>query len=634
MNPQQKAAVTADDGPVLVLAGPGSGKTRVLTSRIAYLIRLRRVPPQRIMAVTFTNKAADEMKERVEKLLERNQSGLYIGTFHAFCKRILENEAESLGLAPDWTICGSGQQYWMIYRIVNGMGSDRGTFSPSDIQKAISKAKNNMILPENYEAEEDSGEIVRRVYFEYESELLNVNQLDLDDLLLKLHLLLREHTAVLERLQDEFEYVLVDEFQDTNLVQFELLKQLAAPQNNLFAVGDEDQSLYAFRGADYRNLLRLREDFPDLTQILLEQNYRSSQIILDAARAVIDNNPLRTAKDLHTENDFGSRIQVYEATSERDEVEYVVKNIRQLRKIEGFNFSDFAVMFRTNLQVWLLAQEMHQASIPYERITNQSFYERLEIKDLMAYLRLIADPDDEISFERIVNVPARGIGDAAQNHFMTWVEREGITIGKALARLYHDVQVPSLPSAKKKLTQFATLIYDWRRLAERGNLVELFDTIVSTTEYHVHLRKKCKFSAEYEERNESLHQLRGMLQHATEEGDSLWNLMAEPWTAIHDVGRNHYVNQDSVKLLTLHAAKGTEYPVVFIIGVEQDLLPHHHSYEIPGGIEEERRIFYVGITRAKQRLYLSYASKRGLNGEKTSPSEFLAELPDHLLDVI
>ena len=522
----------------------------------------------------------------------------------------------------------------MIYHIVKGMGSDREAFAPSDIQKAISRAKNNIVLPADYDAHGDFGKIVKRVYLAYETELRDVNQLDLDDLLLKLHLLLREHTAVRERYQYEIEYVLVDEFQDTNLVQFQLLKQLAAPQNNLFLVGDEDQSLYAFRGADYRNLRRLRNDFPGLKQILLEQNYRSSQIILDAARAVIDNNPLRTPKDLRTENAIGSRIHVYEATSEKDEVEYVIKSIRQLRRLESYNYRNFAVMFRTNQQVWLVAQEMHQASIPYDRVTNLNFHERLEIKDLMAYLRLVADPDDEISFERIVNVPARGIGDAAQNQFVTWVEREGIGIGTGLARLYHDIRVPSLSNAKKKLTQFATLIYDWRRLAEKGNLVELFDAIVSTTEYHAHLRKRCKHSAEYEERKESLYQLRGMLQKATEQGDSLWDLMAEPWTAIHDVRHNHDVNQDSVKLMTLHAAKGTEYPVVFIIGVEQDLLPHHRSYDIPGGIEEERRIFYVGLTRAKQRLYLSYANQRGLNGEKASPSEFLAELPDHLLDVL
>lgn len=634
MNTQQRAAVTVGDGPVLVLAGPGSGKTRVITSRIAYLIRQRRVPPHRIMAVTFTNKAAGEMRERVVRLLEGNPSGLHIGTFHAVCKRFLENDAELLGLPPDWTICGSSRQYWMIYHIVKGMGNNRDTFTPSDVQKAISRAKNNIILPADYDANDDFGKIVKHVYSAYERELLDVNQLDLDDLLLRLYLLLQEHTAVRERYQEEIEYVLVDEFQDTNLVQFQLLKQIAAPQNNLFVVGDEDQSLYAFRGADYRNLRRLRKDFPELTQILLEQNYRSSQNILDAARAVIENNPLRTPKDLRTENGFGSRIQVYEATSEKDEVEYVVKNIRQLCKLESYNYRDFAVMFRTNLQVWPLAQEMHRASIPYERVTNLNYYERREIKDFMAYLRLIADPDDEISFERIVNVPARGIGEAAKNQFMTWVEREGIGIGKALARLYHDVQAPSLPNAKKKLTSFATMIYEWRRLAEKGNLVELFDAIAATTKYHDHLRKKCKYSAEFAERKDSLHQLRGMLQDATEEGDSLWDLTAEPWTAIQEVRHNQYENQESVKLITLHAAKGTEYPVVFIIGVEQDLLPHHRSYEVPGGIEEERRIFYVGLTRAMQRLYLSYANQRGLNGEKTSPSEFLAELPDHLLDVL
>ena len=606
----------------------------MLSSRIAFLVRQRRVPPNRIMAVTFTNKAASEMKERVEKLLGGNQPGLRIGTFHAVCKRILENDAALLGLSPDWTICGSSRQYWMIYHIAKRMGSDRGAFTPSDIQKAISWAKNNMIQPEDYETEDDFGRTVKRVYVEYQSELLGVNQLDLDDLLLQLYVLLQEHRAVRQRYQNEFDYVMVDEFQDTNLVQFELLKQLASPQNNLFVVGDEDQSLYAFRGADYRNLSRLRKDFPDLTSILLEQNYRSSQAILDAARAVIDNNPRRTPKALHTKHDFGSRIQVYEATSEKDEVEFVAKHILLLREKESYTYSDFAVMFRTNLHVWPLAQEMNRASIPYERITNLNFHERLEIKDLMAYLRFVADPDDEICFERIVNVPARGIGDAAQSQFMTWIEQEGISIGKGLARLFHNVHVSLPSSAKTKLTRFATLIYNWRRLAEKGNLVALFDDIVSTTDYHAYLKKKCKYSAEFDERMDSLHRLRRMLQDATEEQRALRDLMVSPRTVARESQRGHDSHQDSVTLMTLHTAKGTEYPVVFIIGLEQDTLPHHRSYEIPGGIEEERRIFYVGITRAMRKLYLSYANQRGLNSAKTSPSEFLAELPDHLLDVL
>ena len=384
-------------------------------------------------------------------------------------------------------------------------------------------------------------------------------------------------------------------------------------------------------------MYRFRQAYYDRTEILLEQNYRSTQNILDAARAVIDLNPSRTAKALHTDIGDGELIKVYEANSEKDELEFVVENIRRLHQQGGIEYQDFAVMYRTNVQAWPLAQIMLRRDIPYERISNLSLFDRMEIRDVMAYLRLIADPDNEVSFERIVNVPARGIGAAAQNQFANWVESERIGIGEGLERLSFDKQVSLGRTTKRRLKDFADLIVEWRQVAQTGNLASLFDSVVSRTKYVAHLKKKSKYEAEFEERKRSLQMLRGMLLEAEHEGLSLSNLLLSRFMQDSEAQQAHLQVErvNSVKLMTLHAAKGTEYPVVFLIGVEHDLLPHYRAYDEDelGGIEEERRLFYVGITRAKQKLFLSYATQRGLNGEETGPSEFLSEIPDYLLKV-
>ena len=410
MNEQQAAAITTGAGPVLVLAGPGSGKTSVLTRRIAWLIREQRIPHHRIMAVTFTNKAAGEMRSRVEVLLGDRMRGLQIGTFHAICARFLRREAESLGYRRDYVIYDSDDQVALVKQVVKRIGIDPKKFNPRAILGKISSAKNEMIQADEFQSLDYFGEIVKQVFTAYQAALRDANAMDFDDLLLNMVLLLRRSDLLRDAYQQRFEYVLVDEFQDTNKVQYELVKILAAPQNNVFVVGDEDQAIYAFRGADYRNVLRFRENYPNPTVILLEQNYRSTQNILDVARAVIDNNRNRTPKQLHTNQGRGGRIKVFEAYDERYEADYVLEQIQQLRMQGGLDYKDFAVMYRTNAQSRAMEQAFVNQSTPYVLVGGVGFYKRREVKDMLAYLRLIHNPDDRVSFERIVNVPARGIG--------------------------------------------------------------------------------------------------------------------------------------------------------------------------------------------------------------------------------
>ena len=406
MNPPQARAVTAGDGPVLVLAGPGSGKTSVLTRRIAWLIREHRVPHHRIMAVTFTNKAAGEMRSRVEALLGDRLRGLQLGTFHATCARFLRREAESAGYRPDYVIYDSDDQVALVKNVVKGLGIDPKRYNPRAILSKISSAKNEMILPAEFHSSDYFGEIVRQVYGAYQQALHDANAMDFDDLLLNMVILLRDNDHLRQRYQDRFDYVLVDEFQDTNRVQYELVKLLAAPQNNVFVVGDEDQAIYAFRGADYRNVLRFQDSFSDATVILLEQNYRSTQNILDVARAVIDRNRNRTPKALHTDQGRGAMVAVFEAYDERYEADNVLERIHQTRSKEGLDYKDFAVMYRTNAQSRAMEQAFVNAAVPYMLVGGVGFYKRREVKDLLAYLRLIHNPDDRISFERVINVPA------------------------------------------------------------------------------------------------------------------------------------------------------------------------------------------------------------------------------------
>lgn len=633
MNRQQRQAITAGDGPVLVLAGPGSGKTAVLTRRIAWLIREHRVPHHRIMAVTFTNKAAGEMRSRVEALLGEHLRGLQVSTFHSACARFLRREAESAGYRPDYVIYDSDDQVALIKAVVKNLGIDPKKYNPRAILAKISSAKNEMILPADFRSGDYFGEIVKQVYAAYQTALREANAMDFDDLLLNMVTLLRENEHLRRAYQERFAYVLVDEFQDTNHVQYELVKLLAAPQNNVFVVGDEDQAIYAFRGADYRNVLRFQESYSGAAVILLEQNYRSTQNILDVARAVIDRNRNRTPKALHTDLGPGAMVSVFEAYDERYEAESVLEQIHRLRSKQDLDYKDFAVMYRTNAQSRAMEQAFVNATVPYVLIGGVGFYKRREVKDLLAYLRLIHNPDDRVSFERIINVPARGIGKKSQEAFIHWVTRDGLTISDALNRLFYDDPVPLSTAAKKKFARFAEMLTQWQELAKRGDLLTMFDKITAQTRYYLYLDEISKLPEEAADRADNVQELRGLLQYALEDEQPLHEFLAEQ-SLVADVDSLND-DTDAVTLMTLHAAKGLEFPVVFITGLETGILPHYRSFEEIGGIEEERRLFYVGVTRAKDTLYLSYAFRRALYsgaGGISSPSEFLADLPPHLLD--
>lgn len=633
MNQQQAAAISAGDGPVLVLAGPGSGKTSVLTRRVAWLIHEQRVPHHRIMAVTFTNKAAGEMRTRVEALLGKPLRGLQLGTFHATCARFLRYEAESAGYRPDYVIYDSDDQVALVKQVVKTLGMDPKRFNPRAILAKISGAKNDMILPAQFKSRDYFGEIVKQVYASYQQALVDANAMDFDDLLLNMVLLLRDNDRLRARYQDRFEYILVDEFQDTNHVQYELVNLLAAPQNNVFVVGDEDQAIYAFRGADYRNVLRFQESYANASVFLLEQNYRSTQNILDIARAVIDRNRHRTPKALHTDQGRGDRAKVFEAFDERYEAENVLERILQMRSREGLDYKDFAVMYRTNAQSRAMEQAFVNAAVPYMLVGGVGFYKRREVKDLLAYLRLIHNPDDRVSFERVINVPARGIGKKSLAAFLNWVASDGLSIGEALNRIYYDDPSPLGSAAKKKFAAFASMLSGWQEMAKVGDLLNMFDKITAQTGYYLHLERTSKFPEEAVERADNVQELRGLLGYAMEYEQSLHEFLAEQ-SLVADVDSLKDDN-DAVTLMTLHAAKGLEFPVVFITGLEAGILPHFRSFEEAGGIEEERRLFYVGVTRAKRSLHLSYAFRRALysgTGGLATPSEFLADLPPHLLE--
>lgn len=633
MNEQQAAAITAGAGPVLVLAGPGSGKTSVLTRRIAWLIREQRIPHHRIIAVTFTNKAAGEMRSRVEALLGDRLRGLQIGTFHAICARFLRTEAESLGYRRDYVIYDSDDQLALVKQVAKRLDIDPKKFNPRAILSRISNAKNEMIQADQFRSRDYFSEIVKQVYTAYQAALRDANAMDFDDLLLNMVLLLRGSDLLRGHYQQRFETVLVDEFQDTNKVQYEFVKLLAAPQNHVFAVGDEDQAIYAFRGADYRNVLRFRENYPDPTVVLLEQNYRSTQNILDAARAVIDNNRNRTPKRLHTDQGRGGRIKVFEAYDERYEADYVLEQIHRLRMQEGLDYKDFAVMYRTNAQSRAMEQAFVNGSTPYVLVGGVGFYKRREVKDMLAYLRLIHNPDDRVSFERIVNVPARGIGKKSLQAFLDWVAGAGSTIGEALNRLYYADPTPLSSAAEKKFRAFAELLFNWQELAKVGELVTMFDNITAQTRYYIHLDDSSNLPEETAERADNVRELRGLLEYAMEYEQPLHEFLAEQ-SLVADVDTLK-AGTDAVTLMTLHSAKGLEFPAVFITGLETGILPHVRSFEEVDGLEEERRLFYVGVTRAKRHLFMSYAFRRALysgGGSLARPSEFLADLPRQLLD--
>ncbi len=630
LNTAQIKAVTAGDGPILVLAGPGSGKTRVLTQRIAYLIGYEGVRPYQMLAVTFTNKAAREMEQRVQHLLGEDMTrGLMLGTFHSTCARILRRESERLPVNDDFVIFDSDDQQSVIKSAIKELNLDDKTYRPVAVHAAISRAKNELFGPDDFPVVNYRDEMVKRIYKRYQTLLQQSNGVDFDDLLLMSTNLLADNPDIRDKYAQRFHHVLVDEFQDTNIAQYNLIKYLSSAHNNVFCVGDPDQSVYRWRGADYRNVLRFEEDHPNCQTILLEQNYRSKQTILDAAMAVIDRNPRRKKKNLFTDRGNGEKIVFFEAHDDYGEAGFVVDTIAQLVASRQFEPGECAIMYRTNSMSRLLEEAFLQARLPYRLVGAQRFYGRREVKDMIAYLRLVQNRSDDISLGRVINLPARGIGEKALVSLHVTAQTAKISPGNLLLDLANGTdstyfsQFPARTA--QALVDFGTMLCNWQAMAATATVSELFDRVVSDIRYQNHLDDGTDEGKERWENVMELHRL------ADEYDQRTLSEFLENVALVSD--------QDTIKegnvptLLTLHAAKGLEFGVVFIVGMDDGILPHSRSLDEPEEMEEERRLFYVGITRAKDRLYILRANRRGGRGfsEDTVESRFLRDIPVSLV---
>ncbi len=631
LNEPQRAAVTHGDGPLLILAGPGSGKTRVIAHRIAWLVTERGVPPWRILAVTFTNKAAREMRERASRLLGVESSELHMGTFHSMCARWLRADGRSIGISPDFVIYDDADQVGLMKRVLEALEIDPRRFSPRSILSAISNAKSEMVVPEEYarRAHDYFGEVVARAYTRYQEALQGASALDFDDLLLEAVRLFRQSPAALEKYAGRYLHVLIDEFQDTNPVQYALARQLASRHGNICVVGDPDQSIYSWRAADIRNILNFERDFAGCTVFMLEQNYRSTQPILSAADAVIGRNPDRRQRRLWTERTGGDHLVFHEASSDEGEAEFIAREIaRQIDR--GRRPGDFAVMYRTNAQSRSIEEAMVRNSLPYRLIGGVRFYQRREIKDLLAYLRLLHNRRDEASLLRVINVPGRGVGETTVGRLREHAARERMALWDACEEVAKGVAVPGVsgrPAAAVR--EFVTMMERLRSLRDEP-LPRVLGEVLEATGYVAYLRDG---AGEAPERIENVEQLRALMSQYEQTAAAIPDLA----TFLQDVSLVADVDEldegvDAVTLITLHAAKGLEFPVVFIAGMEEGLLPHIRSYDDPRQMEEERRLAYVGITRAKDQVYLTRAYRRFIMGGQGSnpPSRFLADIPREL----
>lgn len=633
LNPVQFDAVTSTEGPYLVIAGAGSGKTRVLTYRIAYLIKEKKVHPASILAITFTNKAADEIKERVISLIGEEAKYLWVSTFHAACIRILRQEIQYLGYKKNFVVYDERDSQKLIADILKELGLNPQEYKPANLFNKISLAKSDLLYPEKFKnmAYSNIDSIASRVYEIYQQRLKESNALDFDDILLLTVKLFKEFPEVLEKYQRRFKYILVDEYQDTNKVQYELLKLLSAKHRNLFVVGDDDQSIYGWRGADIENILNFEKDFPEATVIRLEQNYRSTKVILEAANHLISYNRRRKGKNLWTENERGEEITVYEAYDEYDEAQYVAGEILRLVSAGRFKYGDIAVFYRINAQSRVFEEIFLRYGIPYIVVGGLKFYDRQEIKDILAYLRLVVNPSDVISFKRVINVPRRGIGAQSLARLEFYAYQKGIDLLEACREAE---AIPGLSSkAKKGFVDFASLIDFVRAEAEKKEVAEVIWTVAEKSGYLEMLKKEA--SVEADSRIENIQELFSLAVNFAQlyPGAGLSEFL-ERISLVSDVDTYEH-EEEAVTLMTVHNAKGLEYPVVFLVGLEEGLFPHQRSMFSEDEIEEERRLCYVGITRAKEKLYLVHAFSRTKFGERQflAPSRFLSEIPEELVSV-
>lgn len=636
LNPAQKEAVETLGGPLLIVAGPGSGKTRVITHRIAYLVQVCGIRTYHLLAVTFTNKAAREMGERLHELLGWSAEELTLGTFHAICARLLRREGKETGLEPRFVIYDEEDQLNAVKRSLEELNVDSKRYSPGVFQSAIKAAKSQLLLPEQCMAQRRSyfGEMVGRVYERYERILAQSRALDFDDLIMKTVLLFQNCPEVLTRYQERYFHVLVDEFQDTNIAQYMLARQLAGKHRNICVVGDPDQSIYSWRFADLRNILQFERDYPDARVVLLEQNYRSSQVILEAAQRVISVNRQRKEKKLWTTNEEGLPVAVVETDNEREEARFVVNEVEQLLSRGEITLKDCAVMYRTNAQSRALEEAFIRYGLPYKLVGGIRFYQRREVKDVIAYLRLVHNPEDGMSLARIINVPSRGIGQHTVGELSRWAKLLGVSWYQALQRLKaHQVGDSALSPLSPRLTQallhFRALLDELRSEREDRDVADLLDLVLERTNYKAYLLEQ----PQGEECWENILELRQVAEaySGLPQGEGLASFLEGVALFSEVDGLDEAA--DSVVLITLHQAKGLEFPVVFIVGMEEGLFPHIKSFDDPGQMEEERRLCYVGMTRAKKRLYLVYSHHRSVMGGTNSalPSRFLRDIPSNLL---
>ena len=633
LNEQQKEAVCVVDRPVLVLAGAGSGKTRVLTRRLAYLIDVCGVHPGAIVAMTFTNKAAGEMNGRVENLLNRTTRGMWLGTFHSLCARILRRESGAAGLDSNFSIYDSDDQVALLRQVIRDQEISERQFPPRQVRARISSEKSRMVDPVAFAQRVGTyyEQQVARIYRQYQSALQQNNAVDFDDLLMLTVQVFRDDASILERYQTRFEHCLIDEYQDTNRPQYLFARYLAGKHSRIFVVGDDDQSIYAWRGADLGNILNFERDFPNAHVIRLEQNYRSSQVILDAGNAVIRNNLGRKGKELWTDRDRGERIQLSRFADERDEAQRIARQLKRLRS--KYTYGQIALLYRTNAQSRALEDGLRYQAIPYVIVGGVRFYERREVKDVLAYLRLIVNPSDSISLYRVVNTPRRGIGQTSLGKLEAFAAGEGITPYDALSRV---VDVHGLTTrARAAMGRFHGMIEGFRRGLEDEPAHLLADRVVQETGYLQTLDDLTP--AENLSRSENVQELLVAIEDFVHRSDtSSMAAFLREVALVTDVDQWHE-ETDAATLMTLHSAKGLEFPVVFITGLEEGLFPILREYDDPqaeeAAVEEERRLFYVGVTRAQDLLVLTHAAQRRRYGGATvsSESRFLREIPGDLI---
>jgi len=634
LNGPQRQAVETTEGPLLIMAGAGSGKTRVLTHRIAYLIATRKAAPWSILAITFTNKAAREMQERVSRLVGPAGRDIWVSTFHSMCVRILRRDVERLGYSSSFTILDASDQLSVVRQTMKDLNLDTKKFEPRSVLAAISAAKNELIDAAKYE--ERAGDyfqrIVSDVYKAYQSKLKSNNALDFDDLIMKTIELFRSEPEVLDFYQHKFQYIHVDEYQDTNRAQYVLTRLLAERHRNLCVVGDSDQSIYRWRGADIRNILNFEEDYPEAKVIMLEQNYRSTANILNAANRVIDHNTGRKPKKLWTDRGEGDKVKVYFGDSEHDEAYFIAGEMNKNRE-RGMRWSDHAVLYRTNAQSRVIEEVLIKSDIPYQIVGGIKFYDRMEIKDLLAYLRLISNPDDDISFERVINVPKRGIGTATLDKIAQTAAEQGTSMFRALDHMVFQGGVSG--KALEALAQFKDMIEQLHRMTDYLSVTELTQKMLEMTGYREQLERERTIEAQA--RLENIDEFLSVTMdfEKRNEDKSLLAFLTD-LALIADIdslseGENEEEG-DAVVLMTMHSAKGLEFPVVFIAGMEEGVFPHMRALTDNEELEEERRLAYVGITRAERQLYLTGARSRTLFGRmsRNAPSRFLNEIPDEV----